>query len=44
MPDSPFDFRMFHSIMSFSSETNQTIISPPAIRINSRTIKLAILR
>ncbi len=38
---SKFILGMFYSIMSLSSVINQTVISLPAIRIDSRAIKLA---
>ena len=38
---SEFIFRMLYSIMSFSSVIYQTVIGFPAIRIDSRAIKLA---
>ncbi len=38
---SKFILRMLYSIMSLSSVINQTVISLPAIRIDSRAIKLA---
>ena len=41
---SEFIFRMLYSIMSFSSVIYQTVIGFLAIRIDSRAIKLAILR
>ena len=41
---SEFILRMLYSVVCFSSIINQTIVSFPAIRIDSRTIKLAILR
>ena len=39
-----FILRMFYSIVSFGFIIYQSVISFPAIRIDSRTIKLAILR
>ncbi len=41
---SKFIFGVFYSVVRFSSVINQAIISFPAIRIDIRTIKLAILR